>query len=76
MSFGIHTGLSIKKAGSLEECVSILKGLQVMQAFEVIETGLDVALRILYPGEHLTIEDNKGKEIKVSKLTQKRGRYS
>lgn len=76
MSFGIHAGLSVKKASSIEECISILKDLQVMQAFEVIETGLDVALRILYPGEHLTIEDNKGKEIKVSKLKQKRGRYS
>lgn len=75
MSFGIHAGLSIKKAGSIEECISILKDLQVMQVYEVEETGFDLALRMLYPGNHLIVEDTKGNEIKVSKITQKRGDY-
>lgn len=76
MSFGIHAGLSIKKAVSIEECISILRDLQVMQVCEVGETGFDLALRSLYPGEHLIVEDNKGNEIKVSKIKQKRERYS
>ena len=68
MTFEIHTGLSMKEANSVEDCISILKDLQVMQAHEVQETGLDVALMILHQGGHLFVEDIQGNEIKVRKL--------
>lgn len=55
--------------GSLAKSITYMKGLGVMLAMEVEETGIDVSMMRLPVGGHLTLDDADGEEIVVTKIS-------
>lgn len=55
--------------GSLTKSIEYMKGLGVMLAMEVEETGIDVSMMRLPVGGHLTLDDAEGKEVCVTRIS-------
>ena len=55
--------------GSLAKSIEYMKGLGVMLAMEVEETGIDASMMRLSVGESLALDDAEGEEIVVTKIS-------
>ena len=60
-SESFHTG------GSFLECISLLQKMNVSHAIEVYETGLNFLMMQLSVGQSMAVEDDVGREIKITR---------
>lgn len=56
------------RIGSLTKSIEYMKGLGVILAMEVEETGIDASMMRLSVGEGLTLDDAEGKEVCVTRI--------
>lgn len=67
MEFGLKSE-SYNFAGTLTECITFLQSMNVMLAIHVDETGLNFSMLRLNLNSSMTVEDNIGREITITRI--------
>jgi len=66
VKFGLKSE-SFHFGGSLIECVALLQKMNVSHAIQTDETGLDYSMMSLNLNQSMTVEDDIGREIKITR---------
>ncbi|MBG9693326.1 hypothetical protein ABD91_21565 [Lysinibacillus sphaericus] len=67
MEFGLKSE-SYNFGGTLTECITFLQSMNVMLAIHVDETGLNFSMMLLNFNKSITIEDDVGREITITRI--------
>lgn len=67
MEFGVKSE-SYNFGGTLAECINFLQSMNVMLAKNVGETGLNYSMMTLSVNQSMTVEDDVGREIIITRI--------